>query len=136
MQTGSLALMSRNPTNERSPTAAPRRTDPPRIRAISTSTIAGTNTRIVTPDGDQPGKILAQAVEVSVDPSPVDHHEAEVEKARDQADPDRQQQDRGRADAIADSDPRGSLVRHRLGYSPVAVPGSDFIGQVHPRDER
>ena len=85
---GSLALTSRKPTKERSPTAAPRRTGPPRIRAIRTSTIAGTNTRIVTPDRDEPGKIAAQAVEVSVDQSPVDHHEAEVEEARDQADPE------------------------------------------------
>ena len=37
-------------------TATPRRTVPPRIRAIKAITIAGTNTRIVTPVGMIQGK--------------------------------------------------------------------------------
>ena len=46
-----MRTMSRNPTNESTPTATPRRTVPPRIRAIRAITIAGTNTKIVTPNG-------------------------------------------------------------------------------------
>ena len=41
---------------ESGPTAAPRRTDPPRIRAIKAIATAGTNTRIVTPVGMIQGK--------------------------------------------------------------------------------
>ena len=86
--------MSRKPTNERSPTASPRRTAPRRIRAIRAEHDRRHQHQDRDPCRDDPDKIAAEAVEVILDQSPVHHQQAEVEKARDQADPGREHEDR------------------------------------------
>ena len=83
------------------------------------------------PRRDDPGEIAAQAVEVAVDQSPVHHQEAEVEEARDQADPGRQQQDRCRRDANRMRS-KGSLAHQRLGHTRSRVSRLKIHRQAHP----